>query len=228
MRGSVEKAGLAGVIVGNVGEMIVLVAAVATPKWVFMKGSSVSVEGGLLLCQHCDSPFDGEFYLRAAHNSLCDQSFPDYSGYCQLFTHLHTAGVIYLCFSLLSLLLTLLITFKMVLLMLDSKKLLCTPIVWTVLSVLSAGSFFLGILGWSAITGASFYGHCDDNWILDGSEPHVCSLTGPVMALVTLALAILLSTLFCCVIHREKRHLSPITEVNNIELSSSAIQIHFS
>ena len=228
MRGGIEKAGLVGVIVGNVGEIIVLVAALATPKWVFMKGHSVSVEGGLLLCKHCDPPFDGEFYTQAAQNPQCDQSFPDYSGYCRLFTHLNAAGVIYLCFSLISLLFTLLITFKMALLVLDSKKLPCSPVVWTVLSVLSAGSFFLGILGWSAITGASFYGNCEDNWILDGREPHVCSLTGPILALVALALVILLSTLFCCVINREKRNLPPISEANDVELSSTTIQIHFS
>jgi hypothetical protein len=228
MRERREKAAFVGVIVGNIGEMIILVAALATPKWVFMKGHSVSVEGGLLLCEHCGTPFKGEFYTQAAHNPLCDQSFPDYSGYCRLFSHLSAAGVIYLCFSLISLLFTLLITFKMALLVLDSKKLPCSSLAWTLLSVLSAGSFFLGILGWSAVTGASFYGNCDDNWILDGSEPHVCSLTGPVLALVTLALAILLSTLFCCVINKEKRHLSPISEANNVELSSSAIQIHFS
>ena len=213
-------------ILGNLVTVSVEIAALGSEKWVFLQGKEAKLDGGLIKCANCSEPFAGIYYKTAANSQICQITFPDYSNFCHLFTNLHNSGVIYMTFSLFSIVFSLTISLKLLLFLLNSSRSTCSPYIFKVISAFSALFRFLGLAIWAGTTKATFASTCDME-LADKTLPQVCTAWGVGLSLLSLSLFTLFSLCFITFIDLNRSILSPIREIKEAEVSISTIQVQF-
>lgn len=175
--------------------IILLIASLASPKWIKTGSDDMSLEGGLLTCTDCDPPFNDMSYKEAADADACDLTLPDYTGYCLMFNDLKSAGGAFLFFDLISVVFLLFWTLKLFFLYRGSVVLQNPRWLFYVVSTISCTSHILALIIWGGVTSAAFNADCS-GWEPNGTRPDLCSTAGPAIAITVLIILLLNVILF--------------------------------
>lgn len=169
---------------------VLILACLATPKWVRTGSDDMHIQGGLLTCTDCGEPFEDLSYKEAAEAKACDSMIPDYRGYCVMFEELKEAGGAFLFFDLVTLIFLLFWTVKLFCLYKGAKVLQRPRWLFYVVSAVTGSAHILALIIWGGVTKAAFNADCS-GWEPDGSQPDLCSTDGPAIAIAVLVILLL-------------------------------------
>ena len=164
---------------------VLMVACLATPKWVYAHTQHITISGGLLECGDCGEPFEGLWYSEAAGLQACGDT--GVMPYCDLFEDLHGAGAAFLLCDAVSMLLTVAWAVKLFLLFRGSPRLPGPYYLFHAVSLASLSAHCFALLIWSEVSQASFSAACDTDESLT-VKPEVCIAAGPSLAIVIVVL----------------------------------------
>lgn len=182
----------------NLVLIILIIACLATPKWVKTGSDDMDIQGGLLTCSDCGEPFEDLSYKEAAEAEACDSIIPDYRGYCATFKELKEAGGAFLFFDLIALVFLLFWTVKLFFLYRGAQVLQRPRWLFYVVSAVTGSAHILALIIWGGVTRAAFNADCSD-WEPDGSQPDLCSTSGPALAIAVLVILLLNVVLYWAV-----------------------------
>ena len=164
----------------NVLSLVVIIAlmlgGMGTKYWVRQGRDQDIWEGGILRCSK--GKWENQHYGEIAQE-ICDVEGTYFTGLCNLFEDLKAAGVFFLVFELLSLLVTL-VWFVNCIYKSQGKQLLWGWLQYFI-PVLGFLLHVLGIVVWAFIAKSGFGVDCEDI-VEDGERGDLCSTDGPIIS----------------------------------------------
>ncbi|CAG9312252.1 unnamed protein product [Blepharisma stoltei] len=157
---------------------VLILGALATPRWVKQGDEPNRWKGGLIKCGSCNGRWEGEYYM-AISNKACDD---DMDGYCDTFSMLLKAGIATAVFEILALLF-LNIWEMLIFVELRGIFVLKDWIVYFIVAAAFISNTF-AIAIWFGVTGATFNDDCHKASSIKSHEK-VCATDGPILMIVT-------------------------------------------